>query len=169
MSPDIPFNWVDWVIVSVIGLSTLLSLLRGFVKEALSLAAWVLAFFVATAFSAQVSLLLEQSIENDGLRYAVSYGILFVASLMLGSLVNNLVRQLVKMTGLGGLDRVLGTVFGFARGLIIVVVLVYIAQAIVPEEELEQESLLLPRVMLVVEWAQQNFSTLVTDNEGLRA
>ncbi len=169
MFPELPFNWLDWLIVSVIGLSTMLSLWRGFVKEALSLAAWILAFFVATTFAGQVALLLIDSIDSDGLRYAVSYGILFVASLMLGSVVSNLVRQLVKMTGLSGLDRLLGTVFGFARGLIIVVVLVYLAQAVVPEEELEQESVLLPRVMLVVEWARQNFSTLLADGERLRA
>jgi membrane protein required for colicin V production len=168
MFPELPFNGVDWVIVLTIGLSTLLSLVRGFVKEALSLAAWVVAFFVATAFSGQLALLLVDSIDNEGLRSGVSYGILFVATLMLGSVVNNLIRQLVKMSGLSGLDRLLGTAFGFARGLIIVVVLVYLTEAFVPEEKLRQDSVLLPQVMLVVEWAQQTFD-LLADGEGLRA
>ncbi len=169
MSPDLPFNWVDWLIVGIVGLSTLLSVWRGFVKEALSLASWVLAFFIATAFSGQFALLLSDSIEADGLRYGVSYGILFVASLMLGSIVNSMIRQLVHMTGLGGLDRLLGTAFGFARGLLIVVVLVYIAEALVPEEDVEQDSVLLPQVKLVVEWARMNLGGLLETDGKVRA
>ena len=123
-------NWADWVIVFIVGVSTLLSLWRGFVKEALSLAAWVVAFFISIAFSTQLSAVLRDVVSNDGLRYAVAYGILFIATLMLAALLNRLFAQLIKMTGLSGLDRVLGTVFGFARGLVVVVVLVFVAQAL---------------------------------------
>ncbi len=167
MFPELPFNWVDWLIVAVIGISVLLSLLRGFVKEALSLVAWVAAFFISTTFAGQVSAVLSQTIDNASLRYGVSYMILFVASLMLGGVVNNLLRQLVKMSGLGGLDRLLGTVFGFARGIIIVVVLTYIGQAVLPKDEfLAEGSVLLPQVLIVVEWAQQNSANL-TSGAGL--
>ena len=88
-------NWADWVIVVVIGLSTLLSLWRGFVKEALSLVTWVAAFFVAVAFSTRLSALLADVIANDGLRYAAAYVILFASTLLLGALLNSLVAQLI--------------------------------------------------------------------------
>ena len=158
-------NWADWVIVFIVGVSTLLSLWRGFVKEALSLAAWVAAFFISIAFSTQLSALMRDVISNDGLRYAVAYGILFTATLMLAALLNRLFAQLIKMTGLSGLDRVLGTVFGFARGLVVVVVLVFVAQALAPQTQDIDESLLLPRVMMVVEWAELNFSSLLGSAE----
>ena len=156
-------NWADWIILTVIGLSTLLSLWRGFVKEALSLAAWVAAFFVSIVFATRLSALLQDVIANDGLRYAAAYVILFVVTLMLGALLNKLLAELIKMTGLSGIDRLLGTVFGFARGLVVVVVAVFVAQALVPEAQAVEQSLLLPQVMMVVQWAEANFSSLVAE------
>ena len=161
MFPEHPLYWLDWAILSVVGLSTLLSLLRGFVKEALSLAAWVLGFLVATSFAGQLALLLEDSIANAALRYTASYAMLFLASLILGSLISSLLRQVVSMTGLSGLDRVLGTAFGFARGLLVVVMLTYMAQLLLPVERYQGNSILLPRVMLLVQWAERNFSTAI--------
>ena len=154
-------NWADWLIVVVIGVSTLLSLWRGFVKEALSLAAWITAFFVSIAFSTRLSAVLRDVISNDGLRYAAAYVILFAITLLFAALLNKLFAQLIKMTGLSGLDRVLGTVFGFARGLVVVVVLVFIARALSPQAQVIEQSLLLPRVMMVVQWAELNFSSLL--------
>ena len=156
-------NWADWSIVTVIGLSTLLSLKRGFVKEALSLAAWVAAFFISTAFVSRMAGLLAGLIANDALRYTSAYVILFAATLMLGALLNSLLAQLIKMTGLSGMDRLLGTVFGFARGLIVVVVVVYVARALAPQPQVLESSLLLPQLMLVVQWAEANFSGLLGD------
>ena len=67
------------------------------------------------------------------------------------------------MTGLSGVDRLLGTAFGFARGLLVIVVVVYVARALVPNAQAADQSLLLPQVMLVVQWAEANFSTLVAE------
>ncbi|MFB3077205.1 MAG: CvpA family protein, partial [Lysobacterales bacterium] len=76
---------------------------------------------------------------------------------------NKLLAQLIKMTGLSGIDRVLGTVFGFARGLVVVVVAVFVARALVPKAQVMESSLLLPQVMMVVQWAEANLSSLVAD------
>lgn len=156
-------NWVDWIILAVVGVSTLLSLWRGFVKEALSLAAWVVAFFVSVAFAVPLSALLEETIANDGLRYAAAYVILFAVTLMLGSVVNKLLAELIKMTGLSGMDRLLGTVFGMARGMLVVVVAVMVARALEMDVHAFEQSMLLPQVMMVAQWAQDNFSSLVAD------
>lgn len=156
-------NWADWIILTVVSLSTLLSLWRGFVKEALSLAAWVAAFFVSIAFATRLSAQMQDLIVNDGLRYAAAYVILFAATLLLGALLNKLLAELLKITGLSGMDRLLGTVFGFARGLVIVVVAVFVVRALVPDLQAVEQSLLLPQVMMVVQWAEANFSSLVAD------
>ncbi|MCX2981668.1 CvpA family protein [Halieaceae bacterium IMCC14734] len=157
------FHWIDWLIMGVIGLSIFFSLLRGFVKEALSLVAWVVAFVLSTTFAPRLAALLEEVIAADALRYAVAYVLLFLATLILGAFINRLLSRVIQMTGLTLMDRLLGMVFGFARGVLIVTVAVLVLRGLAPSQTLEQESKLLPHVLLVAQWAQDNFSTLLGD------
>lgn len=153
-------SWLDWTILGIVGLSTLVSLKRGFVKEALSLGAWVAAFLISTAFAARMSLQLTEYITNDAVRYAAGYMILFLSTLMLGSLVNTLLAQVIKATGLSGADRVLGTAFGFARGLVLVMVMLFVLKAVLhpDEQEFMRESRLLPHLAMVEQWARDTFA-----------
>jgi membrane protein required for colicin V production len=114
------FNWADWTIVAILGVSCVFSLLRGFVKEALSLAAWICATFVAIAFYERLAALFERWIETPSLRLVLAFAALFIATLLIGAIVNKLVGTLIAASGLGGVDRLLGMVFGLARGLLIV-------------------------------------------------
>ena len=153
-------NWFDWTVIAVVSLSTLLSLLRGFTREALSLLSWVAAFFVSISFAARLAAQLGAHIASDGWRYAVAYVLLFVATLLLSALLNALLAQLLRITGLGGVDRVLGTAFGFARGVIVILVALFVVRAIVPATAMQaiEQSLLMPHLALIEEWARQNFS-----------
>ena len=117
-------NWVDLVIVVLISLSAGISLMRGFVKEALSLAAWLVAFWVAMTFSYRLDALIVDYIHSPSVRFIAAFSILFLVTLIAGALVNYLATQLVKKTGMSGTDRMLGVVFGIARGIAIVAVLV---------------------------------------------
>ena len=119
--------WVDYAIIIIIALSALISVLRGFVKEALSLAAWVLAFWVAFTFHLNLATILAEYIDTPSLRQISAFALLFVITLIISALVNNLVSQIVKKTGLTGTDRMLGVVFGIARGAVIVAILVLMA------------------------------------------
>jgi membrane protein required for colicin V production len=89
-----------------------------------------------------------------------AYVILFAATLMLGSLVNTLLTQLIRVTGLTGADRLLGTAFGLARGLVIVVVLVFVMESMLSPEEraFMRDSRLLPHIAMVEQWAQDVFA-----------
>jgi len=158
-------NWVDWSILAVLGFSTLLSLKRGFVREALSLLAWVAAFLVSTGFSARLAARLVDLIGNDSLRYAAAYVLLFAATLMLGSFVNALMARLIRLTGLSGADRLMGTAFGFARGLVVLLVLLFVLRAVVPTEDRDflRESRLMPHLEVVEAWARRNFADAVSD------
>ncbi len=118
--------WVDYVILGIIGLSAVISLIRGFMREALSLAAWVLAFWVAWSFFRQLALQLDW-FTVPSVRLAAAFLILFLTTLILGALVNYLVGQLVDKTGLSGTDRMIGILFGAARGAILVAILVLLA------------------------------------------
>lgn len=154
------FSALDWVIVVVLGASTLLSLWRGFAREALSLAGWVVAFLVANLLVDQMASLLASSISNITGRYVAAYAILFVVTLMACSLVSIMVARLVKATGLSVLDRLLGTVFGFARGIILVLVVVFVVRQLVPPENLLwlHQSQLMPHLEVLSQWTQILFS-----------
>ncbi len=158
---------LDWIILGIICLSTLVSLKRGFVKEALSLTAWVAAFLIATAFSGRLSLQFTDLINNDAFRYVVAYVVLFAATLMLGSLVNTLLAQVIKVTGLSGADRALGTAFGFARGLVLVLVMVFVMKSVLHEDEQEfmRDSRLLPHIAMVEQWARETLSDVSSDGD----
>ena len=151
---------LDWVIIVVLSISTLLSLWRGFVREALSLAGWVAAFLVANMFVDQMASLLAGTIQNITGRFVAAYAILFVGTLITTTFVVYLANHFVKATGLTVLDRLLGTVFGFARGIILILVVVFVLRQLVPPTELLwlDQSTLMPHLDMLGHWARNMFS-----------
>jgi len=119
--------WIDVVIISLIALSAILSLFRGFVKEALALFSWLVALWVAMAFYEELATVLSQWIAVPSAQKVTAFAILFICVLLLGALVNYLAGKLVDKTGLTATDKMLGVVFGVARGAVIVAILVMLA------------------------------------------
>lgn len=135
---------VDVILIGVICLSALFSLMRGFVKEAISLATWIIAIWLAATFAPKLADVLPLSIESEAVRQAAGFGILFIASLLLGALVNMLVGQVVKKTGLSGADRVFGVLFGTLRGGLVIIVFVVVGgMTPLPDADWWQSSVLL--------------------------
>ena len=153
-------NGVDWVILVVLILSVLVSLWRGFAREAISLAGWVAAFILANLFVDPMASFLSNWIGNITGRYVAAYAILFVGTLVVAGVSGRLVSQLVKVTGLTVLDRILGTVFGFARGVILILVAVFILRQLVPPGDLQwlHQSQLMPHLDMLAHWVQVLFS-----------
>lgn len=118
---------LDIAILGVITISTVISLVRGFVKEALSLVAWVLAIWMASRFADVAAVLLEPYVSPPQLRFLIGFAGLFVITLFVAAMVNFLVAQLVRRSGISGTDRVVGMLFGVARGGMVVAVMVLLA------------------------------------------
>lgn len=117
----------DYAVLAIIGLSILLSMMRGFLREVLALAGWVAAFFVAKLYTLELAPLLPEAIPSETLRLLAAFVILFLATLLVTSLLAIALSEVFKKVGLGWLDRWLGAIFGLARGVIIVGVLVLLA------------------------------------------
>lgn len=117
------FATLDLLILAVVAVSVLLGAVRGFVREAFSLGVWVLAFVVANLSAREASGLFASWVADAELRLPLAFGAVFLATLILGSLAVRVLGMLVDATGLTGLDRTLGTLFGAARAVVLLVVI----------------------------------------------
>nr|WP_086940727.1 CvpA family protein [Thaumasiovibrio occultus] len=145
--------WIDIVILGIIAFSALVSLIRGFVKEALSLVIWFGAFFVSSQFYAQLSVYFTR-IDDATIRNAAAAAALFVATLIVGAVVNYVIGQLVQKTGLSGTDRVLGIAFGALRGVLIMAAILFFADAFtgLNNSDWWQQSELIPHFQVIIKW-----------------
>ena len=110
---------VDWILLAVLGLSLLLGVWRGLVQEVLSLAGWVVAFYVSQMYAPRAAAWLPMEGSSQMLRYAAGFVVVFIAVLVATVLVSWVVKKLVSAVGLGPLDRLLGSLFGLLRGVVI--------------------------------------------------
>lgn len=151
-------NLFDWIIIAIVAVSGLISIWRGFVKEAISLATWVAAFWIALVFAPGLATILPGSLESPMLRWTIAAVSLFMATLLVGGLANFLVSSLVERTGLSGTDRSLGTVFGILRGVVIVALIVLVAGGTtVDGEPWWQGSSLRPWFDPLADWMRESY------------
>ena len=115
----------DYIVIAVVVLSVILGLFRGMVKEVLSLANWVLAFWVANRYGADLAVYMDWAESlSPPMKALIGCAAAFFATMLVGAILISLLGKIVAAAGLGFADRGLGATFGFARGLFIVLVLV---------------------------------------------
>ena len=146
-------NWVDITIISIIAFSASVSIVRGFIREALSLVSWGLAFFIAGHFYTYITPYLTY-FDSDIIRIAVAITILFFATLLVCSVVSYVIGQLVQKTGLSGTDRVLGICFGILRGILVVAALLFFIDTFTPlsKSPYWTNSQLIPHFHFIIRW-----------------
>jgi membrane protein required for colicin V production len=142
-------NWVDLGVLAVIGVSALLGLSRGLVRELLGLISWVLAGCAAFRFAPAVIPLMRQVTGDSDIADPAAYVLTFVVLLIVFSLVANLIGRLVQLSLLGGLDRTLGLLFGIARGCFVLCI-AYIPMALLLPQDKWPPILLQARCLPVV-------------------
>jgi membrane protein required for colicin V production len=113
------FGWVDWALLAVLLISVVVGLWRGLVFEVLSLVGWVVAFIAAQALAPQGATVVPIGVPGSALNHGVAFFAIFVIALVLWAMASRLVRVLIHATPLQPVDRVLGGVFGLARGAVL--------------------------------------------------
>jgi membrane protein required for colicin V production len=116
----------DYAVLAVLGLSLIIGVLRGLLRELVTLAGWIAAFLLATTFSGSLSRYMPESL-GPVLGQLLAFGAIFVAVLILAGLTGLVMALVARSAGLGVTDRLLGGAFGVARGLLIVLAAVLVA------------------------------------------
>ena len=120
-------TWLDYALLGVTVISVGWGIWRGFVREAISRAGWVVAFVVANMFAGQAGEMLPDSLGRAELRVLAAFVAIFLVSLAVTTLAGLLLSKLLKAAGLSGLDRTLGGLFGLARALVLAVAFALVA------------------------------------------
>ena len=145
---------VDNLILAVIAISSAFGVRRGFIKEIMTLLSWIAALLVSRVYTESLAGILGNLIDNPSIRYVIAFSVLFVIIIMLGTLLNHLMSKLLVVTGLKTIDRLLGAVFGIARGTVIVLVFLFVLNVFVSESEWWKQSTLIPYGMVLIEESQ---------------
>lgn len=144
----------DLVLLGLLALSIVVGLWRGFIKEVFALAVWAAALMAAFQFSGVLANQFEPWIEVPSARQALAFAAVFIVVLVAGGLLTWLVGKLVETTGLSGTDRLLGAVFGAARGLVLLLAIILAAGFTpVPADPWFRESRVIQSLMPLAEWA----------------
>lgn len=120
-------NSFDYTVLIIIGVSIVISMMRGALRELLSIVGWLAAFYIAKTYAIQIITLLPQTIPTLQLRVLAAFIILFLGVLLVVNLLAIALSSLIKKIGLGWVNRFFGAFFGLAKGLLIVCVMVFLA------------------------------------------
>jgi len=174
-------GWVDYAIIGIILLSTLIGVVRGFLREVLSFVIWLVALLVAWTFHKEfagtlgdriASLYPQEELTDELARWITSphlqtiaaFLILVLGVLILGAIVSHLLSRLLKKKGLIIGNRILGAIFGAARGAILVAMLVFLGSLTpLPEDDWWRQSSLIGHFQVLAERILEQLPAQVTD------
>jgi len=135
----------DYLTIFVLIASIIISTMRGVVREVLSLASWVAAFVAANAYGETLAQWLPASVPGALTRLIIAFVVLFIGTRMLMGLLILMTEALIRAGGLSFVDRSLGSLFGLARGMLIVLTAVLLCgMTAIPQQPFWKEALLSP-------------------------
>ena len=139
----------DLIVIGIVGLSTVFAFWRGLIRVVMSLVALVAAVLAAIQFSPAVANMLPVLSDNPTTRYLAAFALIFIVVALVGALLGWVLSRAIRAIGLGFVDRLLGAVFGVARGVLIVVIAVLLAGlTTLPRQEWWQNALFAPPLVI---------------------
>lgn len=162
---------IDILIVAAIVVSIIVGFIRGFIREAISIAVLLIAIWAALYFGPSVGGFSDQWFSSEGLQVWFGRGLVFVVILAIGALLGWGVSKLVRLSVLSGIDRLLGSFFGAARGVVFMALFVIGGQyAGFSNDNWWLQSRLIPHIQVVANWievmAPKGLDLLVPDDEA---
>ena len=157
------FNLFDWLILLVWAVSSIYGIVRGFAREALSILGWIAAFLLANVLAESVAELGRDMIDEPTTRYLLGWSLTFIAVLLMVGVVAAFLSKQMRQPGFNLGNRLLGGIFGFIRGVIIIAALSILLRAVLPdgEEDLLDSAVLMDPVNWVADWIGTNFERVL--------
>jgi len=135
----------DWIVLAVLALSTLTAFFRGVVRELVGIVAWVVGFVAAIAYAPAFGAALPEVPGHPSVRYIIAFVVIIIAALVAGALIAWPLTRVIRLAGLGFVDRFLGAIFGLLRGAAFVLAFVLVAGLTpLPQTPWWQSSLFVP-------------------------
>ncbi len=161
----------DLLLLAIFIISTVVGVMRGFVKEALSIVSWILAFWLGYSYCVEAGEWLAQfvSLGEGKLRNSAGFGLVFVGTLFVFAIISYAITKLIVRGPIKGVDRVLGIATGVVRAVAISAVLLVLMQALgMNTSKFWQDSKFVPHLMPAVEFTQQVLPKLWQSDEPLK-
>jgi len=158
-------NITDWAIVIVLIASGLMSLSRGFTKEFLSLFLWFFSFIAALSLGHLATPKVSTIIGNEEIAKIISYVLIFILCIIVGSFLIKFISKLVRWSGASGFDRFLGVLFGFMRGLILIFVVFLLLPGSFKQSDLYMNSKISPIIDEYAPRVEEYFNDLISDKD----
>lgn len=157
--------WIDIAILVIIALSMVLSFFRGYVQEILSLVSWIIAVWIAFHFAPTFAPYLAHFTKSNTVQHVGAGFFLGLLGLMAGAVISFLAGRLIHVSGLSGIDRLLGIVFGLVRGVFLIGVLVLLAGLTpLPRDPWWAESIFLKHFVVLAEWMRSYLPENIASN-----
>ncbi len=118
--------WIDWIIIIIVSISLIVGFLRGFVKELISLGAWIIGVWLAFNYHTKIAILFPCKYEL--LKTVLAFTSFIIGSIIVSLFLNKLLDILINKVGLGIVNRFLGAFFGILRGIILVIVILLLVE-----------------------------------------
>jgi membrane protein required for colicin V production len=162
---------IDIIIAVAILISVVVGIFRGFVREAISVAALLFAIWAALYFGPALGSVTDTWLNSEELRRWFGRVLVFAVVLLLGALLGWGISKIVHLSALSGVDRFLGALFGTGRGILLVAVAIIGAQyAGFDNDGWWMQSRLIPHFEVVADWikvmAPEGLDVILPDEEA---
>jgi membrane protein required for colicin V production len=148
-------NGADWIIIAIVVISCLIGVWRGFMREAISLATWIVGLWLAWTFSSSVEPMLGGLLSGPQVKVWVARLIILVLVVLAGNLVGFIVTRAVRYSPFGVADRLLGVLFGLLRGALLIGIGVILCELLeLDAEPWWKDSALLPYTDFLGDWVR---------------